>query len=87
MEAIIDKIAELVKDGKVKEISDIRDETDFSGMKIAIDLKRGVDPEKLMQKLFKTTTLEDSFPCNFNVLIEGAPKVLGVRSHRFRSLS
>ena len=86
VEAIIDKIAELVKDGKVKEISDIRDETDFSGMKIAIDLKRGVDPEKLMQKLFKTTTLEDSFPCNFNVLIEGAPKVLGVRSLIFEWL-
>lgn len=78
-EAIIDKIAELVKAGKVREISDIRDETDFDGMKIAIDLKRGVDYEKLMQKLFKMTTLEDSFPCNFNVLISGYPKVLGVR--------
>lgn len=78
-EAIIDKIAELVKAGKVKEISDIRDETDFDGMKIAIDLKRGTDYEKLMQKLFKMTTLEDSFACNFNVLISGSPKVLGVR--------
>lgn len=79
VEAIIDKIAELVKGGKVREISDIRDETDFDGMKIAVDLKRGTDPDKLMQKLFKMTTLEDSFPCNFNVLIDGAPKVLGVR--------
>ena len=78
VEAIIEKIIELVKDNKVKEISDIRDETDINGLKIAIDLKRGTDPDKLMQKLFKSTTLEDSFSCNFNILIGGNPKVMGV---------
>ncbi len=78
-EAIIDKIIERIKAGSLKEISDIRDETDKSGLKITIDLKRGVDADKLMQKLYKTTPLEDSFSCNFNVLINGYPKVLGVR--------
>ena len=77
-EAIIDKVAELIKAGKLKEISDMRDETDLSGLKLAIDLKRGVDPEKLMAKLYKTTTLQDSISCNFNVLIAGMPKVMGV---------
>lgn len=79
IEAIIDKVAELNKAGKLREINDIRDETDLSGLKIAIDLKRGVDPDKLMQKLFRLTPLEDSFPCNFNILIAGMPRVLGVR--------
>jgi len=79
IEAIIDKVAELVKSGKVREISDIRDETDLSGLKIAIDLKRGTDPDKLMTKLMKMTPLMDSFSCNFNVLIGGLPRVLGVR--------
>lgn len=78
-EAIIDKIVELAKGGKVKEISDIRDETDKKGLKITIDLKRGTDAEKLMKKLYKMTPLEDSFGCNFNVLIAGTPRVLGVR--------
>ena len=78
IEAIIDKIADLVKTGKVREIADVRDETDLSGLKIAIDLKRGTDPEKLMAKLMKMTTLQDSFSCNFNVLIAGMPRVLGV---------
>ncbi len=77
-EAIIDKVAELIKAGKVKEISDMRDETDLSGLKLTIDLKRGTDPDKLMQKLFKSTTLQDSFPCNFNILIAGTPRVMGV---------
>ena len=77
-EAIIDKVAELIKAGKVREINDMRDETDLSGLKLAIDLKRGVDPEKLMQKLFKLTTLQDAFPCNFNILVGGNPKVMGV---------
>ncbi len=77
-EAIIDKIIELAKGGKLKEISDIRDETDKSGLKITIDLKRGVDPEKLMTKLFQKTPLEDPTACNFNILIGGVPKVLGV---------
>ena len=77
-EAIIDKVAELIKAGKVREINDMRDETDLSGLRLAIDLKRGVDPEKLMQKLFKMTTLQDSFPCNFNILVGGNPKVMGV---------
>lgn len=77
-EAIIDKIVELVKAGKIREISDVRDETDLSGLKLAIDLKRGVDPDKLMAKLYKMTPLEDSFSCNFNILISGAPKVMGV---------
>jgi len=78
-EAIIDKILELAKAGKVREISDIRDETDKKGLKITVDLKRGTDADKLMKKLFKTTPLEDSFGCNFNVLIAGTPQVLGVR--------
>ncbi len=78
-EAIVDKVAELIKAGKVKEINDMRDETDLSGLKLAIDLKRGADPEKLMQKLFKLTPLMDSFPCNFNILVAGNPRVMGVR--------
>ncbi len=78
-EAILDKVAELIKSGKIREIADMRDETDLSGLKLAIDLKRGTDPDKLMAKLFKLTTLEDAFACNFNVLIAGMPKVLGVR--------
>ncbi len=77
-EAVIDKVAELIKAGKIKEISDMRDETDLSGLKLTIDLKRGTDPEKLMQKLYKSTTLQDSFPCNFNILIAGTPRVMGV---------
>lgn len=77
-EAIIDKIIERVKAGTIKEITDIRDETDKSGLKITIDLKRGIDPDKLMTKLYRLTPLEDSFSCNFNVLIDGYPKVLGV---------
>ena len=79
VEAILDKVAELIKAGKAKEIADMRDETDLSGLKLAIDLKRGVDPDKLMTKLYKLTPLEDAFACNFNVLIAGSPKVLGVR--------
>lgn len=78
-EAVIDKIIELVKANKIKEISDIRDETDLKGLKITVDLKRGVDPDKLMARLYKATPLEDSFSCNFNVLINGFPKVRGVR--------
>ena len=78
-EAIIDKVAELIKGGKLKEVSDMRDETDLSGLKLAIDLKRGVDPEKLMAKLYKATPLQDSISCNFNVLIAGMPRVMGVR--------
>ena len=78
-EAIIDKVSELTKAGKIREISDMRDETDLNGLKLTIDLKRGVEPEKLMQKLFKTTPLSDSFGCNFNLLIAGMPRVLGVR--------
>lgn len=78
-EAIIDKIIELVKTNKVKEISDIRDETDLNGLRITIDLKRGIDPDKLMTKLYKMTPLEDSFSCNFNVLIDGKPGVRGVK--------
>ncbi|MDR0530740.1 MAG: topoisomerase IV [Oscillospiraceae bacterium] len=79
-EAIIDKVVERVKAGAIREISDIRDETDKSGLKIAIDLKRGTEPDRLMQRLFKCTTLEDTFACNFNVLIHGSPRVLGVRA-------
>ena len=79
VEAIMDKIVDLVKQGKIREISDIRDETDLSGLKLAIDIKRGVDPDKLMSKLFRSTPLEDNFSCNFNVLIAGAPKVMGVK--------
>ena len=78
-EAIMDKVAELIKTGKVKEIADMRDETDLSGLKLTIDLKRGADPEKLMAKLFKMTPMMDSQSCNFNILIAGFPKVLGVR--------
>ena len=77
-EVIMDKVAELVKAGKIKEIADMRDETDLGGLKLTIDLKRGVDPEKLMQKLFRLTPLQDSFPCNFNILIAGMPRVMGV---------
>ena len=77
-EAIIDKVVELNKAGKIKEINDIRDETDLGGLKLTIDLKRGVEPEKLMQKLFRMTSLQDSFGCNFNILIEGMPRVMGV---------
>ena len=80
VEAILDKVAELIKAGKAKEIADMRDETDLSGLKLTIDLKRGVDPDKLMARLYKQTTLEDAFPCNFNVLIAGMPRVLGVRA-------
>ena len=76
---IIDKIVDLSKQGKVREINDIRDETDLNGLRIAIDLKRGTDPEKLMQKLFKMTTLQDTFSCNFNILVAGSPQVMGVR--------
>ena len=78
LEAIIDKVADLNKAGKVKEINDMRDESDLHGLKLTIDLKRGVDPEKLMQKLFRLTPLQDSFPCNFNILIGGNPSVMGV---------
>ena len=77
-EAIMDKVAELIKVGKVKEIADMRDETDLGGLKLTIDLKRGVDPEKLMQRLYRATPLQDSFPCNFNILIAGMPRVMGV---------
>ena len=77
-EVIIDKVAELIKAGKVREINDMRDETDLSGLKLAIDLKRGVDPDKLMQKLFRLTPLQDSFACNFNILIAGMPRVMGI---------
>jgi DNA gyrase subunit A len=79
VEAIVEKIVDLVKQGKIKEISDIRDETGLGGLKITIDLKRGTEPDKLMQRLFKLTPLEDSFSCNFNVLIAGSPRVMGVR--------
>ena len=78
-EAIMDKVTELVKAGKLKEIADMRDETDLSGLKLTIDLKRGTEPDKLMQKLFKSTPLQDSFACNFNILIAGMPRVMGVR--------
>lgn len=78
VEAIIDRIVELVKIGKIKEISDLRDETDLSGLKLALDLKRRVDPDALMQKLFRLTPLQDSFACNFNILIDGSPRVMGV---------
>jgi len=77
-EAIMDKVAELIKSGKIKEIADMRDETDLGGLKLTIDLKRGVEPEKLMQKLFRMTPLQDSFACNFNILIAGMPRVMGV---------
>jgi len=77
-EIIMDKVADLIKQGKIKEITDMRDETDLGGLKLTIDLKRGVDPEKLMQKLYRLTPLQDSFPCNFNILIAGMPRVMGV---------
>lgn len=77
-EAVLDKVSELMKAGKIKEINDMRDETDLGGLKLAIDLKRGADPDKLMQKLFRMTTLQDSFSCNFNILIAGMPRVMGV---------
>ena len=77
-EIIMDKVAELIKAGKIKEISDMRDETDLGGLKLTIDLKRGADPEKLMQRLYKSTPLQDSFSCNFNILIAGMPRVMGV---------
>ena len=79
VEAIMDKVAELIKSGKIKEIADMRDETDLTGLKLAIDLKRGTDPDKLMQKLFRSTPMMDSFGCNFNILIAGMPRVMGVR--------
>ena len=79
VEAIMDKVSELVKNGKVKEISDMRDETDLSGLKLTMDLKRGTDPDKLMARLFRMTPLRDSFSCNFNILIAGMPRVMGVR--------
>ena len=79
IEAVIEKVAELIKNGKIREISDMRDETDKQGLKLTIDLKRGVDPEKLMARLMKMTPLCDSFSCNFNILIAGTPRVLGVR--------
>ena len=79
VEAIMDKVAELVKGGKIREIADMRDETDLNGLKITIDLKRGADPDKLMTRLFRSTTLQDSFSCNFNILIAGMPRVMGVR--------
>ncbi len=79
IEAIMDKIVELVKSGKVREISDLRDETDLNGLKLTLDLKRGQDPDKLMQKLFRMTPLQENFSCNFNILIAGYPRVMGVR--------
>ena len=78
IEAIIDKVVELVKDGKLKEISDVRDETDLSGLRLAFDLKKGQDPDAVMNKLFRLTPLQDNFNCNFNVLIDGTPRVMGV---------
>ena len=78
IEAIMDKVIDLIKAGRIREIADMRDETDLSGLKITIDLKRGTDPDKLMQKLFRLTPLEDNFSCNFNVLVGGMPKVMGV---------
>ena len=78
VEVIVEKVVDLVKQGKVKEISDIRDETGLAGLKITIDLKRGADPHKLMAKLFRLTTLEDTFSCNFNILVQGVPRVMGV---------
>lgn len=80
VEQIIEKIVEMIKSGRIKEINDVRDETDLKGMKIAIDLKRGTDPDKLIAKLFKYTTLEDTFSCNLNLLINGRPMVLGIKA-------
>ncbi len=79
VEAIIDKLEDLIKNGKVREISDVRDETDLSGLKLTLDLKRNTNPDKLMDKLYKATPLEDSFSCNFNILVDGMPKVMGIR--------
>lgn len=79
IEAIKDKIVDCIKQGKLREVSYVRDETDIDGLKIAIDLKRGSDPEKVMQKLFRMTPLQDNYSCNFNILVGGAPKVMGVR--------
>ena len=79
-EAVIDAIAELVKSGKIKEITDVRDETDLSGLKITIDIRRSADPEAIMNKLFKLTSLQDSFSCNFNILVNGTPRVMGVKA-------
>ncbi|MEG0769473.1 MAG: DNA topoisomerase (ATP-hydrolyzing) subunit A [Ruthenibacterium sp.] len=79
IEAVMDKIAELVRAGRIKEVSDMRDETDLNGLKLTIDLKRGQDPDKVMQKLLRMTPLEDNFSCNFNILISGMPRVMGVR--------
>jgi len=79
IEAIIDKIAVLVKTGKIREINDVRDETDLNGLKIAIDIKKSADPEQLMQRLYQLTTLRDSFSCNFNFLVNGRPRVMGIR--------
>ena len=79
IEAIMDKVIDLIKGGRIREIADMRDETELNGLKITIDLKRGADPDKLMQKLFRLTPLEDNFSCNFNVLVGGMPKVMGVR--------
>ncbi len=79
VEAIIDKIIELIKQGKVREVSYLRDETDLNGLKLAIDLKRGTDPDKLMQKLYRLTPLQDNYSCNFNILIDGSPRVMGVK--------
>ncbi len=78
-EVIIDRVAELIKNNKIREITDIRDETDLSGLKLTIDLKRGTDPDKLMTRLYKMTSLEDPFSCNFNILVDGSPRVMGVR--------
>ena len=78
VEAIMDKVAELIKSGKVKEIADMRDETDLNGLKLTIDLKRGADPDKLMARLFRSTPLQDAYSCNFNILISGMPRVMGV---------
>ena len=77
-EVIMDKVSELIKSGKIKEIADMRDETDLGGLKLTIDLKRGVDPDKLMQKLYRLTPMQDSFACNFNILIAGMPRVMGI---------
>lgn len=79
VEAIIDKIVDLVKQSKIREITDLRDETDLNGLKLTLDLKRGVEPDKLMQKLFRMTPLQDNYPCNFNILISGYPRVMGVK--------
>ena len=81
LKRIIEKIIQLIKAGKIKEITDIRDETDLGGLKIAIDIKRSADPEMIMTKLFSLTPLCDSFSCNFNLLIDGRPQTLGIERH------